>query len=173
MQWHLITGEYPPKRGGVSDYTYLLALALAEVGEEVHIWTPTVSRDVDELASVEVHLLPPHFGLRWLLALHRGLAALGNRGTVLVQYVPHMYGWKAMNLAFCFWLALQRKKKKIWVMFHEVAFPFRSHQPWKHDLLAVVHRLMAWIVLHSARKVVHLDRTLQSASYEAGSEGAN
>jgi hypothetical protein len=57
-----------------------------------------------------------------------------------------------MNLAFCFWLALQRKKKTIWVMFHEVAFPFRSHQPLKHDLLAVVHRLMAWIVLRSAAK---------------------
>ena len=152
MQWHIITGEYPPKRGGVGDYTYLLARALAEAGEDVHIWTPGISRDVDELAPVGVHVLPPHFGLRWLLALHRGLAAMGNEGTVLVQYVPHMYGWKAMNLAFCFWLALQRKKKTIWVMFHEVAFPFRSHQPLKHDLLAVVHRLMAWIVLRSAAK---------------------
>jgi glycosyltransferase involved in cell wall biosynthesis len=152
VQWHIITGEYPPKRGGVGDYTYLLARALAEAGEDVHIWTPAVSRPVDELAAVEVHVLPLHFGLRWLIALHRGLAAMGNQGTVLVQYVPHMYGWKAMNLAFCLWLALQRKKKKIWVMFHEVAFPFRRHQPLKHDVLAVVHRLMAWIVLRSAEK---------------------
>ena len=45
MQWHIITGEYPPKRGGVSDYTYLLARALAEAGEDVHIWTPAVSSD--------------------------------------------------------------------------------------------------------------------------------
>jgi glycosyltransferase involved in cell wall biosynthesis len=152
VQWHIITGEYPPKRGGVSDYTYLLARALAEAGEEVHVWTPAVSHDVDGLAPTEVHVLPPCFGLRWLMALHRGLAAMGNQGTVLVQYVPHMYGWKAMNLAFCFWLALQRKKKKIWVMFHEVAFPFKRHQPLKHDLLAVVHRSMAWIVLRSASK---------------------
>jgi glycosyltransferase involved in cell wall biosynthesis len=152
VRWHIITGEYPPKRGGVGDYTYLLARALAEVGDDVHIWTPGVSRDVNELAPIGLHVLPPHFGLRWLLALHRGLAAMGNEATVLVQYVPHMYGWKAMNLAFCFWLALQRKKKTIWVMFHEVAFPFRSHQPLKHDLLAVVHRLMAWIVLRSAAK---------------------
>jgi glycosyltransferase involved in cell wall biosynthesis len=152
VQWHIITGEYPPKRGGVGDYTYLLAHALAEAGEDVHVWTPAVSRDVDELAPVEVHVLPPHFGLRWLLALHRGLAAMGNQGTVLIQYVPHMYGWKAMNLAFCLWLALQRRKKRIWVMFHEVAFPFRSRQPLKHDLLAVVHRCMAWMVLRSAEK---------------------
>src|ERR1700730_15276207 len=104
VQWHIITGEYPPKRGGVGDYTYLLAHALAEAGEDVHIWTPAVSRDVGESAAVGVHVLPPHFGLRWLLALHRGLAAMGNCGTVLVQYVPHMYGWKAMNLVFCIWL---------------------------------------------------------------------
>jgi len=152
VQWHIITGEYPPKRGGVSDYTYLLSRALAEAGEDVHIWTPAVSPDVDGLAPIEVHVLPPRFGLRWLLALHRGLEAVGNQGTVLVQYVPHMYGWKAMNLAFCLWLALQRKKKKIWVMFHEVAFPFRRHQPLKHDLLAVAHRLMAWVVLRGAEK---------------------
>src|ERR1700730_2780679 len=152
VHWHIIPGEYPPKRGGVSDYTFLLARALTEAGEDVHIWTPAVSRDGDGIAPIEVHVLPPHFGLRWLLALHWGLAAMGNQGTVLVQYVPHMYGWKAMNLAFCFWLALQRKKKKIWVMFHEVAFPFRSHQLLKHDLLAVVHRVMAWIVLRSAEK---------------------
>lgn len=123
MQWHIITGEYPPKRGGVSDYTYLLARGLSDAGDEVHIWAPEVSGEVVELESVEVHALPRHFGLAWLLALHRGLAAAGDDATVLVQYVPHMYGWKAMNLAFCLWLALQRNKMNIQVMFHKMRFP--------------------------------------------------
>jgi glycosyltransferase involved in cell wall biosynthesis len=37
-------------------------------------------------------------------------------------------------------------------MFHEVAYPFRHGQPLKHDMLAAVHRIMAWIVLHSAER---------------------
>ena len=152
MQWHIITGEYPPQRGGVGDYTYLLADGLARVGEEVHVWAPAASADVSRSAAVKVHALPNHFGVRWLLALHRGLSAEGKDGTVLVQYVPHLFGWKAMNLAFCLWMALHRNKKNIWVMFHEVAYPFRTGQPLKHDFLAVVHRIMAWIVLRSASR---------------------
>jgi glycosyltransferase involved in cell wall biosynthesis len=61
-----------------------------------------------------------------------------------------MYGLKAMNLAFCAWVFRQRKRNLL-VMFHEVAYPFKPGQPWKHDLLAVMHRLMAWVILRSAR----------------------
>jgi glycosyltransferase involved in cell wall biosynthesis len=56
-----------------------------------------------------------------------------------------------MNLAFCFWLARQRHRN-VWVMFHEVAFPFKSRQPIKHHFLAAMHRLMAWIVLRNAKQ---------------------
>jgi glycosyltransferase involved in cell wall biosynthesis len=37
-------------------------------------------------------------------------------------------------------------------MFHEVAYPFQHGQPLRHHLLAAVHRIMAWIVLHSAER---------------------
>ena len=152
MQWHIITGEYPPKKGGVGDHTHLLASGLAEAGEDVHIWTPASKHGSDAFGHAEIHLLPGNFGLRWLRALHCGLAQSDEQATILVQYVPHIYGWKAMNVAFCLWLASQRKKKNIWVMFHEVAFPFRDRQPLKHDLLAAMHRCMAWIVLRSAKR---------------------
>ncbi len=69
---------------------------------------------------------------------------------ILIQYVPHMYGWKSMNLAFCWWIFRQRKHN-VCIMFHEVAFPFRSGQPLRHHLLAMVHRAMAWAVLRSVR----------------------
>ncbi len=151
MEWHIITGEYPPRRGGVSDYTHRLARALGEAGENVHVWTPGCSSKTPPLDGVEVHPLPLGFGLRWLRALHRGLATIDSQAILLVQYVPHMYGWKAMNVAFCLWLALQRDKK-LWVMFHEVALPFKKGQPLKHDFLALVHRLMAWIVVRSAQR---------------------
>ena len=54
-----------------------------------------------------------------------------------------------MNLAFCCWLFIQRHFN-LMVMFHEVAYPFRAGQSRKHDMLAIVHRIMAWIVLRSA-----------------------
>ena len=37
MIWAIITGEYPPDPGGVSDYTYLVATHLADAGDEVHV----------------------------------------------------------------------------------------------------------------------------------------
>jgi glycosyltransferase involved in cell wall biosynthesis len=61
-----------------------------------------------------------------------------------------MYGWKSMNLAFCWWIFRQRKQN-VCVMFHEVAFPFRSGQRIRHGLLAIVHRMMAWVILRSVR----------------------
>jgi glycosyltransferase involved in cell wall biosynthesis len=152
MEWHIITGEYPPKHGGVSDYTYRLAQALGEAEEDVHIWTSAGPASAPALERVEVHHLPPKYGLRWLGALHGAITAADDQATVLVQYVPHMYGWKAMNVAFCLWLALQCNKKKIWVMFHEIAFPFKKGQPLKHNFLALVHRIMAWILVRSAKR---------------------
>jgi len=152
LKWQIITGEYPPHSGGVADYTYRLAKALAEQSEEVHIWAPMPpSSEVPTLKHVEVHCLPNGFGLKWLLALHRGLAAFPNQQPLLVQFVPHMYGWKAMNIAFCFWLAGLRRRN-VSVMFHEVAFPFRKGQSWKHTMLAIAHRLMAWIILRRAQR---------------------
>jgi len=151
VEWHLVTGEYPPQPGGVGDYTYLLAKALSEAGERVHVWTPASTSEIPELPGVEIHLLPRNFGLAWLRALDQGLANAAPQSKILIQYVPHMYGWKSMNIAFCAWLAL-RRNRNFWLMFHEVAFPFKDGQPWKHHFLAITHRLMAWTILRTAKK---------------------
>ncbi len=45
--WHILTGEYPPEPGGVSDYTALVAGGLAEAGIEVHVWTAPANRAAD------------------------------------------------------------------------------------------------------------------------------
>ena len=37
MSWHLITCEYPPDIGGISDHTAQLASGLAAAGDEVHV----------------------------------------------------------------------------------------------------------------------------------------
>jgi glycosyltransferase involved in cell wall biosynthesis len=149
LEWHIITGEYPPQWGGVSDYTYLVSQEFVKAGDEVHVWPPADPESAGPDAA-RVHTLPTGFGWRWLRDLNRRLQSFPQPRNILIQYVPHMYGWKSMNLAFCCWVFRQRKQN-VCVMFHEVAFPFRRGQKLRHSLLAVVHRAMAWIILRSVR----------------------
>jgi glycosyltransferase involved in cell wall biosynthesis len=95
--------------------------------------------------------LPGHFGLPALIQLSRALnRARGEK--VLIQYVPHAFGFKAMNLAFCFWL-YERRRRGTQVMFHEVAFPLRRGQSAKHLLLAAATHIMAILVARSASRI--------------------
>jgi glycosyltransferase involved in cell wall biosynthesis len=150
VEWHIITGEYPPQWGGVSDYTYQISQELAKSGDRVHVWSPETNSEGVHKETAEVHALPRGFGWRWLRVLDRRLRSHRGPRNILIQYVPHMYGWKSMNLAFCWWIFRQRKHN-VFIMFHEVAFPFRSGQRLRHGVLAIVHRLMAWTILRSVR----------------------
>ncbi|HEY6394216.1 MAG TPA: glycosyltransferase [Candidatus Binataceae bacterium] len=149
--WHLITAEYPPTAGGVGDYSKIVAEGLSSAGDEVHVWTPAAATARSARDGIELHELPGHFGPSALAALSRGLSGV-NADRILVQYVPHAFGLKAMNLPFCVWLAGNRHRN-IFAMFHEVYYPFGGRQPIRHDLLAVVTRVMAAIVARSATKI--------------------
>ena len=152
--WALLTGEYPPQPGGVSDYTRMVARALAATGDTVQIWAPPAAAAEGVEANVTVHRLPDHFGRRSLTGLTRAFDQLPAGTRVLVQYVPHAYGWKAMNLPFCVWLWRQRQRHEIVVVFHEVASPWVSHgRILRHNFLALVNRLMAGTVARSARRI--------------------
>jgi glycosyltransferase involved in cell wall biosynthesis len=149
--WHLITGEYPPQSGGVSDYTRLVARGLATEGEEVHVWASHHDSSSPQDNGVAVHRLPDHFGIRSLRILGSALNAWPVPSRILVQYVPHAFGWKAMNLNFCRWL--QFRKQPVWIMFHEVAFGWNAGQPIKHRVLAWANRLMASWATRSAERI--------------------
>jgi glycosyltransferase involved in cell wall biosynthesis len=149
--WHLLTGEYPPQPGGVSDYTRLLARRLADAGDEVHVWGPTGPAAPAD-PGVLVHRLPGHFGRAALTELDAALTAAPPGFRLLVQYVPHMYGMKAMNLPFCWWL-WRRRNLRPWVMFHEVAFPCAWGQRPRHNLLGLMNNLMAALVVRAADRV--------------------
>jgi glycosyltransferase involved in cell wall biosynthesis len=151
VQWHVITPEYPPQCGGVSDYTYAISRALANSGDQVHVWAPGDGSSTPTPSSIYVHSLPARFGWLGLRDLERSLRSYPAPLNLLIQYVPHGYGWKSMNLAFCLWIFLHRHHN-VRIMFHEVAFPFQAGQRWRHTLLAVVHRMMAWMILRSARQ---------------------
>jgi glycosyltransferase involved in cell wall biosynthesis len=145
----ILTGEYPPQPGGVSDYTRLVARELAGTGDEVHIWAPTFADTTPPLDGVVVRRLSDHFGWRGLAHLR---AALRNGDRLLVQYVPHMYGCRGMNLPLCLWLRYACPVPP-WVMFHEVAFPVLPGQSLRHRMLALVQRRMAALVARSAERV--------------------
>ncbi|MFZ0888801.1 MAG: glycosyltransferase family 4 protein [Candidatus Binataceae bacterium] len=149
-RWHIVTGEYPPQRGGVSDYSRLVARELIKAGLEVHVWAPACGVAGDSDPGVSVHRLPGHFGPRALRALDRGVSSGGH---LLVQYVPHAFGWKAMNLPFCLWL-LSRRRNGVTVMFHETAFPLSRRQSIRHNTLGAVTRVMAMLVARAAERII-------------------
>jgi glycosyltransferase involved in cell wall biosynthesis len=150
VQWHIVTGEYPPQLGGVSDYTYQLSKELAKQGDRVHIWSPAPHSEVIHSETGQIHALPHGFGWSWLRELNRRLQSFNGPRNILIQYVPHMYGWKSMNFAFCAWICMQRRHN-VSVMFHEVAFPMERGQRLRHRLLAIAHRVMAGAILRSVR----------------------
>jgi len=149
-RWHIITGEYPPQFGGVADYSRQVAGGLAREGDEVVVWAPQCDGATPEDVDVEVRRLPGHFGPRALAALDAGLAR--QPGRVLVQYTPHAFGLKAMNVLFCAWLLA--RCRPLDVMFHEVAYPFVYGQPLRHKVMAAVQWGMASLLLHAADRVL-------------------
>jgi glycosyltransferase involved in cell wall biosynthesis len=159
VHWHIITGEYPPQLGGVSDYTRLVARELARAGDRVDVWTSEYGSGQTEVDGVGIHRLPGCFGPSALAILDRAIAA-DRRHRILVQYVPHAFGWKAMNLAFCSWL-FARRRRQITVIFHEVAFPKNPSHPFRYRLLGTITSLMARLTASSASRIY-----ISSSSWE-------
>lgn len=141
---HLVAGEYPPRAGGVGDYTALLAGAIARAGVEVHVWCPDAVPDHSSL--VAVHRLPDRFGPETRRAL--GDALHSRPGTALLQYVPNTLGARGANLSFCRWLRQRGSSGGVRVMFHEPYFYFGWH-PGRNGL-AMMQRLMAYHLLRAA-----------------------
>ena len=148
--WHLVTGEYPPLPGGVSDYTQQLAHTLAEAGQEVHVWAPSTST-VRHEGEVTVHGIPG-FSPNGLRQLSKRLGDLPGQKRLFVQYVAPAFGFRGVNLAFCAWLA-GHADDEVWVQFHEVAHDFAWHQPLRQNGLALVQWWMAQLVAERAQRL--------------------
>ncbi len=152
--WHMVTGEYPPDSGGVADYTVAVADALAETGAEVHVWSTGDEPDAVPLpGGVTVHRVAGRFGPAGLARMDRELNRFPDPRTILIQYVPHAFGWKAMNMPFVAWVLIRRVRWRddVRVMFHEVAFP-RVRRPIRHNVLALVNRAMAAVLVRACTR---------------------
>ena len=149
-RWHLVTSEYPPDVGGVSDYTGQLAAALAEAGDDVHVWCPGAARRGP--AGVEVHATLGTMSRADLRRVDTQLDACPGPRRLLVQWVPHGFGYRSMNLGFCLWLARRaRAGDRVELMVHEPYLEFSWRSP-VHSAMAAVHRLMTLVLLGAAQR---------------------
>jgi glycosyltransferase involved in cell wall biosynthesis len=154
IAWHMITCEYPPQSGGVSDYTYLLAKGLASRGDEVHVWCPAWPVQAPLVRGVQIHSALGRFSPADLWAAGRELDRFPAPRRLLVQWVPHGFGYKSLNLAFCLWLwhRSARHGDRVDVIVHEPFLPFVAGN-WRQNAAALVHRLMTLILLRTAQQL--------------------
>ncbi len=148
--WVVITGEYPPDPGGVSDYSRLAAEALAAQGYRVAVFAPGTSGG-QASETITINRLPRGFSRKGLIDLGHAMDALPGPKRILVQYVPHALGMISVNLPFCFWL--RSLPDPVDVMFHEVASPWGPSESLRDNALGAVHRLMARLVGRAAARV--------------------
>jgi glycosyltransferase involved in cell wall biosynthesis len=151
---HLITAEYPPQPGGVSDYTHLVASGLAAAGEDVHVWCPPCDGETPPLPGVTVHRELGDLAAPALRRAGRLLNRFRAPRRLLVQWVPHAFGFRSMNLFFCSWLwgRAAVRRDLVDIMVHEPFLDFRGGT-WNQAAAAAVHRVMTVILLSAARRV--------------------
>ena len=150
--WHILTGEYPPDHGGVSDYTRSVAVGLSNAGLKVHVWTRGAEDDATQ-DSIVVHRCLKTFGRAELARLHRALQESKPTSKLLVQYVPHGFGMRAMNIPLTQWIGQQsRTGIDVRLMLHELSFPF-VRWPLHHNLIAIANRWMLRNILSNAKRV--------------------
>jgi glycosyltransferase involved in cell wall biosynthesis len=149
---HIVTCEYPPQIGGVSDYTCQIAEALARLGEEVHVWCPPVNAP-REVSAVHIHPELGRFHSSDLQRTSVALDAFPSPRRLVVQWVPHGYGCRSMNVRFCLWLARRAAHGDIVELMVHEPFIEMTWRPMRHAAIAIAHRLMAMILMNAASRV--------------------
>lgn len=145
--FQILSPEYPPKIGGVSDYVGQLASGLAAQGDSVDVWAPAPAGADFQGSRARVHALPHGFDRAGRAAIS---AALRERpdAIALVQYVPLALGGADVVA----WLL--RLPTRLWLMFHEVAYPFERGQPLKHRVMAALTHGYALALARRAERIL-------------------
>src|SRR5207245_1746734 len=153
-EWHIITCEYPPQLGGVSDYTYLLTLALAAAGDNVKVWCPAGTGDPPPAPGIVVYRELGGFTPGDFCRAGKKLDEFPAPRRLLVQWVPHGYGYRSMNVYFCTWLWSRAvfHHDRVEIMVHEPFLPFGPGS-WKQAAAATVHRVMTTVLLNAVCRI--------------------
>jgi glycosyltransferase involved in cell wall biosynthesis len=151
---HLITCEYPPDVGGVADHTQALAGALAASGVAVHVWCPPASGPPVQTPGITMHVLPDRFGSHSIKALQREFDQVPVRQRIFLQWVPHGYGRRSLNLSFCAWVLRRARRHgdRVEIMVHEPYLAF-DRRRLRQSGAALVHRVMLTTLFAAAARV--------------------
>ena len=155
-RWQLVTSEYPPDTGGVSDYSRLVAHGLAELGDEVIVWCPgrEVAPRLEAEGRIRVRATLGGFGPSDLRRVGRLMDAEPSPRLLLVQWVPHGFRLRAVNVPFAIWLwrRVRSRGDRLELMVHEGGLPY-SRVKLRQNLAAVAQRAMVAITLNVASRV--------------------
>jgi len=152
LTWHVVTGEYPPMIGGVSDYSQVVADGLARAGDEVHVWCP-LQAPAESSNGVTVHPALGGISHHDLRAVDDQLDRFPAPRRLLVQWVPHGFGYRSMNVRFCLWLRRRaRHGDRVEIMVHEPYLAFGEGGV-RWTAAASVHRLMTAILVRAASRI--------------------
>jgi glycosyltransferase involved in cell wall biosynthesis len=152
--WHFLTGEYPPQPGGISDYTELVATALARLGDQVHVWTTATLAETTTPPGVTVHRSAGAWSSADLRRLDAELDRFAAPRCLVVQYTPNAWGHRGMNIGFCRWLHRRRRRgDEVRLMFHEVRYHMEPRDRPIRRVLVVAHNWMARILMKAATHV--------------------
>lgn len=164
MDWHIITGEYPPRPGGVSDYSAIVAAGLARTGRRVRVWTMD-DRDYGTPADSAAETAVGEFEVRddsavlvrrliggWSRDDLRRLEAELDRTPaprrLLIQYTPNSWGYKGMNFGFARFLSRRAAAgDEIRLMIHEAFYPLEPIDRPTRWALAIAQRMLIKQVL--------------------------
>lgn len=119
----LITGEYPPARGGVGDYTCKLHRTLNQTGTHTHVLTQTNSKSANRDKDTNPKSKIPYTNQRITpAATLRALRGSGAR-IAHIQYQTAAFGMRpTINLLP--WLLKRKWAGKVVVTFHDLRAPY-------------------------------------------------
>lgn len=159
MKICMISPTFPPKRCGIGDYTYFLARALSEMGDEVVVLTSQwhgdkqVGRELHADSGLQVLRIVKGWGLSALPGLFR-LVKEVRPDVIHIQYCPHLYNPRGLTLminllAICLRVG---SHSKLVTTFHELYIP--CSWSFKKLVGGVWQRLMAVLIAMASHRII-------------------
>lgn len=132
----------------------MLASGLAGAGDLVHVWCPSGGVSSHEDSGVIIHRELGRMTPVDLFKAGRMLDTFPGPRRLLLQWVPHAFGFRSANIPFSCWIWNRAfaHRDQVDVMIHEPYLPLRQEH-FKHTALALAHRMMLAAVLRAAKRV--------------------